>query len=70
MQKIEFIQILDEEGAVMLAKTNMTETEISTAVYDETLDDNNCDYEEKLLAHAEMLNKHFERVYVDKRVFV
>jgi len=60
----------DDRQSIMTIKTDMTNEEIETAIYDEALDENNCDWEEKLMAHAEMLNKTCERVYVDEVLYV
>jgi hypothetical protein len=72
MQETRLIKLNDSEDgvSVLMARTNMTEEEIQNAVYDETLDDNNCDWEEKLIAHAEELGKVFERFYFDEVIAV
>jgi len=72
MQKTRLIKLNDSEDgvSVLMARTNMTEDEIQNAVYDETLDDNNCDWEEKLIAHAEEFGKIFERFYFDEVIAV
>ncbi len=62
----KLIQIQDEDGPVMLTNTNLTSKEITNAVFDEELDeDENLDYEQKLTIHAKRLNKFFQRVTVD-----
>jgi len=39
---------------------------IEKAVTDESLDEENFDYEEKCIYHAKMINKNFERFYVEE----
>ena len=68
MANIRMIKLVDSEDGemVLMAKTDLTDNEINIAVFDETLDDNHCDWEEKLIAHSEMLGKSFERFYFDE----
>ena len=60
-----YVQLQDDEGIIFLAITNLTKMEIINAGTDESLDDDNLDYEGKMLRHAELLNKDFERIHVN-----
>jgi len=64
--KTRLVQITEDGENVLLANTTMTDKEIETAINDESLDEKNMDYEEKLTTHAENLNKVFERIYADE----
>ena len=66
------VQIVDEEDGsiVLMADTNLTEDEISTSIYDESLDEENYDWEEKLSYHADLLEKYFKRIYIDEIITV
>lgn len=62
--KKRLIQLMDDQGEIMLMETTLTDEEIESVdmVYeDEQYDD--MDYEEKLSDMADRLEAKFERVY-------
>ena len=63
-------ELKDDEGEILLCRTNMTEDEMKEYCVDETLDEKNMDYEEKLNYHAEVKGLYFERVHTDIEVVI
>lgn len=66
-EKTNMFQIVDSEdnSIVLSCKTNLSEEEINSAIYNELLDEENLDWEEKLEKTAELNNKIFERIYLE-----
>ena len=60
------IRLVDDEGTILSASTNLTEEEILTAVFKEEYDTGGMDYEMKLIAEAELLGKIFTPFEIDE----
>lgn len=62
IMRLVLINEIEDGSNIMFVKTNLTDLEIQTAISDEKLDEDNCDYETKLIIHTEKLGKKFKRL--------
>ena len=71
IEENRLVEIVDDEGVILLCKTNMSEFEVDQACFQmyEDKEHDDLDYEEKLTKYAEEIGAVFERKYVERYVF-
>jgi len=62
----KYIELVDEEGTILVAETTLSPKQMKEAAFDEKYDDENLDYEMKMERCAKENGLFFECIEVDR----